>query len=346
MIRQHMISRDDAVYECFPDVALNARGELLCVYRESEHHADLRSSRLVLRRSGDGGESWGEKTALTPTGEPSFAYNCPRISTLPDGSMVILCDILDRRVGESRLVHCEQHIWRSTDGGESWTEPEALPFVGIVPDKYQVLSSGRHLFGIHAKNDRTGKLEQYAYYSDDGGKSWTKVLVASDERYNLCEVSMVEVKPGVVVAFMRENSGLGYSCKKAISFDGGTTWDGVYDTNIDCCHRPAAGLYAPDGLFMTYRYMQGGKGWLGSWTQNLFGAFFDMDSALAKERSEQAARIFPISYDRSTKADTGYSGWVRLPDGRFYVVNYLLDDAPKAQIRGFSFTIEDVIAEA
>lgn len=286
-----------------------------------------------------------EKTALTPVGTPVFAYNCPRVSTLPDGSMAILCDIFDRRAGEARLMRCEQHLWRSFDGGVSWHGPETLPFTGIVPDKYQVLSNGRHIFGIHRENNATGKLEQYAYYSDDGGKSWTEVRVASDARYNLCEVSIVEVQPGVLVAFMRENSGLGYCCKKAISHDSGTTWQGVYDTNIDCCHRPVAARCGEDKLLITYRYMQGGKGWLGSWTQNLFGALIDVKSALATSRAEQVARIFPISYDRSPCADTGYSGWVRLPDGSFYVANYLVDDAPKAQIRGYSFTMADILLE-
>ena len=94
---------------------------------------------------------------------------------------------------------------------------------------------------------------------------------------------------------------------------------------------------------MTYRYMQGGKGWLGNWTQNMFGAFFDEETALAKHRKAQAVRIFPIAFDRSSKSDMGYSGWVELEPDRFYVVTYLLDDAPKAQIRGFEFEMSDVI---
>jgi sialidase-1 len=94
---------------------------------------------------------------------------------------------------------------------------------------------------------------------------------------------------------------------------------------------------------MTYRYMQGGKGWLGSWTQNFFGAFFDHNSLLATTRKEHGIRIFPIAYDRSPKSDMGYSGWVELENGNFYVVTYLLDDAPLAQIRGYEFTWDDVI---
>lgn len=342
MLKQYTVSRDDSVYECFPDMVKTKSGKLICVFRESAHHGDLNGSRLVCKESADNGKTWGEKCALTPRMEASFAYNCPKISALPNGELIIICDVLNRAVNEDLLVNCEQHIFRSSDDGKTWSAPEILPFKGIVPDKYQVLSNGRHIFGIHRRDPETKNLVQYAYYSDDNGKTWTETVIASDERYELCEVSIVEIN-GVLVAFMRENSGLGYSCKKAFSYDLGATWEGVYDTNIDCCHRPVVARCENGMYFMTYRYMQGGKGWLGHWTQNLFGAFFNERTALAKERREQSVRIFPISYDRSAKSDMGYSGWAELEKDRFYVVNYLLDDAPKAQIRGYEFEMNDVI---
>lgn len=343
MIQQYSVSRDDTVYECFPDITKTKSGKLICVFRESAHHADLNNSRLVLKESLDNGKTWGEKTALTEKHPASYAYNCPRISCMDDGELIIICDKLDRTKKEDYLVNCEQHLFRSHDDGKTWVGPEVIPCKGIVPDKYRVLSNGRHMFALHERNPETKKLQQCAYYSDDEGKTWTRVIVASDERYELCEASIVEAEPGVLVAFMRENSALGYSCKKAISHDFGTTWEGVYDTNIDCCHRPVVQRCANGMYFMTYRYMQGGKGWLGSWTQNFFGAFFDHSSLLATTRKGHGIRVFPIAYDRSPKSDMGYSGWVELEDGRFYVVTYLLDDAPLAQIRGYEFTWNDVI---
>ncbi|HPT86166.1 MAG TPA: exo-alpha-sialidase, partial [Bacillota bacterium] len=63
--------------------------------------------------------------------------------------------------------------------------------------------------------------------------------------------------------------------------------------------------------------------------------------ALATERHEQSARIFPIDYDRSTVSDLGYTGWVQFDDGEVYVVNYLVDDAPKAYIRASAFYPEE-----
>ena len=345
MIQQYTVSREDSVYECFPDIAQTPSGKLICVFRESEHHANLNHSRLVCKESLDHGKTWSEKTALTPIMQASFAYNCPRISVLPDGVIVVICDVLDRSTQEYYLKDCVQHLFYSYDDGKTWSEPKVLPMKGIVPDRYRVLSNGRHIFGIHRKGEKTGKLTQYAYYSDDNGETWTETVVADDERYELCEVSIVEIEAGTLVAFMRENSGLGICCLKAISHDYGTTWEGPYETNIDACHRPTAGLCQSGNLFMTYRFMQGGKGWAGIWTQNLFGAFLSRESLLAKKRTEHTARIMPLAYDRSPKSDMGYSGWVQFDDGSFYVVTYLLDDAPKAQIRGYAFEKKDIILE-
>ena len=340
MIQRYSVSRDDSIYEAFPDVAANSKGELICVFLECEHHSVRKNVHIAMTKSSDRGKTWSRKQRFAEI-DDIHTYNCPRISLLSDGSMAIICDV--RNTGEDdETKKSYLHIWRSFDDGMTWTAPEELLIGGIVPDKYQILSNGRHIFGVHTTG-KSGRLEQYACISDDNGKTWTKTLVGSDERYNLCEVSIAEVRPGTLVAFMRENSFLGYSCKKSISYDFGTTWEGVYDTNIDACHRPVVGFYKENMLLMTYRHFQGGAGGFGPWMQNLFGAFFDVDTALAKERTQQSVRIFPISYDRSPEADTGYSGWVHFDNDDFYVVNYMLDDAPKAQIAGFSFNLKDVI---
>ena len=57
--------------------------------------------------------------------------------------------------------------------------------------------------------------------------------------------------------------------------------------------------------------------------------------------SGAAARLAILDNDRAVQADNGYSGWVQLPSGDLYVVNYTNDDAPRAHIRGYLVSRED-----
>lgn len=344
MKERYTVSRDDSIYEAWPDVVLNSRGELICIFTQCAFHLDRKGVSLMMTKSRDKGATWSKKKVFAASPDDTYTYNCARINVLPDGRLAVICDIGVDMAGKKESLVSKQHVWFSYDDGDTWKGPMAIPFRGIVPDKYRVLSNGRHFFAIHRKTD-AGNLAQYAVYSDDGGETWRETLVAHDPDLNLCEASVVEVAPGVLVAFMRENSKRGLPCKKAISHDYGTTWEGVYDTNIECVHRPVVDFYEDGKLMMTYRYSQGGRASMHDRFQNLFAAFFNTDTALAKELADNKSRIFPLHYDRSPMADTGYSGWVRLDDGDFYVVNYTVDDAPKAYIVGYRFGLSDVILQ-
>ena len=341
-MQKYIVSRDDSIYEAFPDLVKTDSGRLICVYTECAHHGNRELSRIVFRKSDNRGKSWSPVHALTERRSGSQYHNCARISRLHDGRIAIACDYIS---GEKLTDTREIKLWFSSDDGESWSDPMIIPGAhAIMPDKLIELMSGRWLIAAHSPSETTGKLTEYLWYSDDKGKTWSeRVTVASDPRYNLCEASLLEVEPDVVVAYLRENSWMGYDCFKTISRDGGLTWNGVYNVPLPGCHRPTAGLLKDGRILITYRFMQGGSGWLGSWTQNTFGALMPRESALVEKRNEQSARIFPIDFDRSSVSDTGYTGWAQFDDGEIYVVNYMVDDAPKAFIKGSSFRAEDYL---
>lgn len=341
-MQKYIVSRDDSLYEAFPDLVKTDSGRLICVYTECAHHGNRELSRIAFRTSDNHGRSWSPVHALTERRSGSQYHNCARINRLHDGRIVISCDYIS---GEKLTDTREIRLWFSSDDGESWSEPMIIPGAhAIMPDKLIELKSGRWLIAAHSPSETTGKLTEYLWYSDDKGKTWSeRVTVASDSRYNLCEASLLEVEPDVVVAYLRENSWMGYDCFKTISRDGGLTWNGVYNVPLPGCHRPTAGILKDGRILITYRFMQGGSGWLGSWTQNTFGALMPRESALVEKRNEQSARIFPIDFDRSSVSDTGYTGWAQFDDGEIYVVNYMVDDAPKAFIKGSSFRAEDYL---
>jgi sialidase-1 len=339
MITQHAISRDDRYYHAFPDVARTRSGRLVCLISECIHHGDRSYTRIALRDSVDRGRTWSEKRYLTDATSGMPFWNCPRITALRDGRLVALVDSIGTQEQATDHEKLRNFVWFREDEGRPWSAPVATPAHGIVPDKVRELASGRWLLACHVSDPETRCLTQRLWYSDDRGMTWQgPVIVGRKLGLNLCEVSILEVEPGVLVAFMRENSGKGWDAYKTISRDNGETWGEPIAFPLPGCHRPVAGFLADGRIMVTHRFMQGGKGWLGSWTQNFFAAVTDKESALASTREGAWTRILPVDFDRSPKSDLGYSGWVQFPDGEIYIVSYIVDDWPRGQIRGYSLT--------
>ena len=332
-INRYVVSRDDSIYEAWPDLVRTKSGKLICVFSECEHHLNRDGARICIVKSEDRGRTWSEKEYLTERTMDGDHFNCARISMLNDGRLAIICDKIHKHENhEAKLF-----VWFGDSEGENWSEPVVFDFCGIVPDKVKQLKSGRIIIAAHFKNHEVGKLEQYLWYSDDEGKTWSeRVTVAADPRYNLCEVSILECDDGTLVAFMRENSGIGCPIFKAISKDGGKSWSDIYHTPMDSGHRPVANFLQDGRVMVTYRYIPCG-------TQNMFAAFLDASSLCETERRRQRVRVLPLDYDRNPSPDIGYTGWTQFDDGEIYVVNYIKDDSDKAHIRGYSFYPADVL---
>ena len=85
------------------------------------------------------------------------------------------------------------YAWVSEYNGNTWSMPYQTPARGMVPDKMRLTKNVRILLTAHKYNPKSEKLEQYLWYSDDKGKTWSdRVTVAADPKYNLCEGCMLE----------------------------------------------------------------------------------------------------------------------------------------------------------
>lgn len=337
-VKKYTVSRDDSIYEAWPDVVRADSGKLVCVFSECDQHASDRAyTRIMMSVSLDSGSTWLDKVPLTEGTEgKGYFYNCPRISKLSDGRLVVVIDKIDRRAGEHGFESTENFLLFSNNEGRSWSTPVITPAKGIVPDKLCELDNGRWILSCHHKPDE--RLIQRLWYSDNRGESWSDAITCGqNSELNLCEASILPIrsKPGVLVAFLRENSFQGKDCYKTISYDNGLTWSDPIAFPLPGCHRPVAGYLKDGQIFITYRFLQGGKAGPGNRMQNFFGALTDERSVLALSRDKARTRIFPIDYDPSEKSDLGYSGWVQFDNEEIYIVNYIVDDAPKAQIRGY-----------
>lgn len=347
MIEKFSIARDPENYLAWPDVAMGNGGKLVCVFSECDQHSSWREhTQIMLCESDDRGRTWSRKRPISErtTGGDTGFWNCPRITKLRDGRLAVVCDRMFSRENSAAVEQCVTYMFFSGDNGATWTEPRRIPVFGIVPDKLLELANGRWLIGSQYKDKDFGYLIQRVWFSDDSGDSWQGPFVIGKVKgLNLCEVSILPVEEALV-AFMRENSAQGLDCFKSVSRDGGETWSEPVNFPLPGCHRPVAGFLDDGRIMITYRFLHGGKPKNGMTGELFCGALTDVESALAPTRGEAWTRIFPLDYDRAAIIDGGYSGWVQFDDGEVYVVNYIKDDSPaKAQIRGYSFKLEDIV---
>ena len=389
-IEKVTVSRNDSVYELLPDVVRTPGGKLVCIYRESDGHTIRHFSAVATRTSVDGGHTWSARRPLVearPDDEGVvLKWNRPHIQRLKDGRLLALCDVFPVPPDEDTdYTNAHAVFWWSDDEGESWSEPEHTPVFGLVPDRVVELPSGAWLLSscVRMKGDsydHQGNSVQIVHRSEDQGKTWQgPYTVGQDDRYDLSEGSILLLPDGELVCYIRDDSGLddetqgraarGVPALKSFSNDEGRTWDGVYETPMDGCHAPSAGLLPSGKVLVTYRYQQAGvageapppwtysaarrrveeqtgpskpSGGTASYLfRNTMAYLETVESAKARDLSRQGGIILPLDHDRSPRSDGGYTGWVVLHTGKVFCLNYIVDDAPLAQIRGYWFDESD-----
>lgn len=336
-VRKFVISDRPGVYECFPCLTRTRSGRLLMVYRESDSHVAAEYSHLVLRHSDDNGETWSARQVLIESYQQEgvlFKWNCPRIGQLADGRLWVLCDGFRQPPGEEAGRQSRVHFWWSEDEGATWRGPEQTPIIGIVPDKLLVTQAGTWLVAAHERGLDAPELIQYVYRSEDAGATWSeRIVVCAQSGLEPCEASLVQLPgDGLLVCYLRENSGRGRPGPKCFSRDDGRTWEGPYETDMAGCHRPVAG-FLPDGsVLVIYRHTSRSRP---NWAKNFLAYRESQASAREPDPAKQDGVVLALDHDRYSPPDGGYSGWVVLPDGRVFVVNYIRDHSAWAHIRGY-----------
>jgi len=332
------ISRDDSTYECFPSLARCRDGRIVLAYRESDGHKAAKYTRVIVRVSDDNGASFSERKVLIATEQTDgvlLKYNCPKVQQLSDGTVLVICDRYPTPPGELTGGGAESRVvfFTSSDNGDTWSQPRDTGVHGIMPDEVVELPDGDWLMATQFKPSDLGFIAQCVSRSADKGKTWgAPVTVAAVKGLHLCEASIVRLPVGELVCYMRENSGKGLPAYKSFSHDGGKSWEGPYETMMGGCHRPVAHMTRSGKVLVTYRHQPGNHT---AWAKNTFAFIEPIESALEKDRGKQTGIVLPLDHDRSPASDGGYTGWVETAPGEFLIVNYIVDDAPKAQIRGY-----------
>jgi len=346
-IQQYVVSRNDALHESFPDLAMADNGDLVVAYQESDSHGGGPASTIATRYSTDEGKTWSKRTVVAATtnrGRDGW-LNCPRIIRLQDKSLLLAVDWQPmnppKGVKVRGWVYNHTTIWlfRSIDNGRTWSKPDKTSInIGLVPSLLQ-LRDGTILIGITHLNEKKDWREyQLVFRSTDNGKTWEgPITVGEHPGRQPNEGDFVELATGEVVCYMRETESSPKNGLKAISRDGGRTWSPLYGSGPwRYVGRPDVGLLSTGEVLLTSRVDLPPKG-------HHLGAYIETQK-MALEPTPLDGPVTPGSFSKfidndthATVPDWGYSGWVELKDGSIFAVQYITSEAPahKPFIRGY-----------
>ncbi|MFI0163385.1 LamG-like jellyroll fold domain-containing protein [Streptomyces sp. NPDC017095] len=233
-----------AGYGCFriPTIVRTKAGTLLVFAeaRRSPSCADRGAIDLVVRRSTNGGRTWGPvRVALSGSDtDPEAPYtrgNPAPVADLRTGDVQLLSTSEPAEPGGTRLPW----VQRSTDDGLTFGAPKPLPRLTDARDGWFGTGPSH---GIQLKHgDKAGRLVVGAYeslprsgtpqfvgvlYSDDGGEKWSASTTADSTAPGIApgEPTVAELDNGQVYIGARNNTGTPSGHRThAVSSDAGTT---------------------------------------------------------------------------------------------------------------------------
>ena len=333
-INKFTLSRNDAFMEGWPDMIKTQSGRILVFYNECTAHCNRDGSHITMRKSDDNGYTWSEKQYIGEETHHGDQWNSIRVNQLKNGKIILVCDRIYER---EYTPETKFYTFESVDDGVTWSEKYDIGVYGYCSDKVRELSDGSLLLCVSRYNQSLSKTEILAHKSYDGGKTWSSaVIAASSEKYTFIEPAVLELPNGNIVAFLRENSHLGYNGFVCFSNDKGESFEGLREIPVKGMHRPAVGFLENGKILLSYReFLSDNLPY-----RELKMCVFTLAELLNPGTKAFETYLVDTDNTQTEEPDQGYSAWVQLPDGEVLMVNYITDDAPKPYIRGYRFRME------
>ncbi len=221
-----------ACYRC-PTVAVSTQGTVLafCEGRVNSHK-DEDDMDVVLKRSTDGGRTWGPLQVLANDGRNPCKCQCPVV--LPSGR-ILLVWLWNKWVpSKSERATREVYVMCSDDDGVTWSKPRNItasvyqpdwrwygtgPCHAIVkrsePHKGRIIVPARH-------NTKRDHMVSHVIYSDDNGETWR--IGGSVPRPQTSECTVVELSDGALMLNSRNQNDDEHHRVVSLSKDGGATF--------------------------------------------------------------------------------------------------------------------------
>ena len=238
--------KDGYVSIRIPAVVVGKKGAVLAFAEGRLKAADQAGNDIVLKRSTDGGATWGALQLIQDDGANSL--NNPT-ALVADSGRIFLMDQripahLKERSKETATGFdgeniCRTFLTASDDDGATWTPPRDVTRGTKHETGATTVASGPGLGLQLTRGPHRGRLvmpfnegpyghwQNYAAFSDDGGATWRCGENAPGallgERSQINEVQMVELSDGRLRLNTRQFAGAKVR-KTALSKDGGATW--------------------------------------------------------------------------------------------------------------------------
>jgi len=229
-----------------PALVATKRSSLLAFAEGRANLRDHAENDIVMKRSTDGGKSWGPLQRIDEDG--ANALNNPTAVVVRETGRVILMyqrypkgfDEHNAEPGYEGPRVCRTFVTYSDDDGLMWSEPIEITRQVKRPTEVTSTATGPGI-GIQLMRGKqagrilmpfnqgpAGQWKVYAALSDDGGKSWHYGETAPEgTKGHANEVQFAELHDGSVMMNAR-NEGGDRLRKIATSRDGGETWSSTH----------------------------------------------------------------------------------------------------------------------
>jgi sialidase-1 len=256
-----------------PSVVVAKNGALLAFAEGRAANADQAKNKIVLKRSTDGGKTWGKIAVIADGGDKSLNNPCAVVE-IASGRVLLMYQQYpasgDERSGKIQTGYegeltVRNFLITSEDAGATWSKPRDLTKEVKRPEKVTTIASGPGI-GIRLRHGKyAGRLlfpfnegpfglwNIYAIYSDDKGDTWQRGEIArgglidapkGGKISTVNEAQFVELKDGSIRFNVRRWAGKAVR-KTCVSDDGGVTWANVEDV---------AELRDPSCMASVFRY--------------------------------------------------------------------------------------------